>query len=135
MTRKYSGVLIIMIPILAAFVLTGCSPILGQPYSVNKEDFFHGDTPMFSPGPKGGVDRVDVTEGVDFTRYKMVIIDPVIFNFSSPAEYNALPPGALEKLRRDFRQAFTDALGGSSSVHIDGRNRLRQRDSTIDPTR
>ena len=116
MTRKCSGVLIIIISILAAFVLTGCSPILGQPYSLTKEDFFHGDTPMFSPGPKGGVDQVDVTQGVDFTRYKMVVIDPVIFNFSSPAQYNALPPGALEKLRRDFRQAFTDALGDAYPV-------------------
>jgi len=112
MTRRITGVVTIIISILAAVILIGCD----HPYSYKKVDFFHGDEPKFKPGPKGGVDQVALTEGVDFSRYKMVIIDPVSFNFSSVAEYNAIPPGALDNLRRDFRQAFTDALGNAYPI-------------------
>ncbi|UCD34185.1 MAG: DUF3313 domain-containing protein [Nitrospiraceae bacterium] len=111
MTRKGKGVGFI-ISILAAVVLTGCD----FPYTVRKADFFHGDEPRFKPGPAGGIDQVDITEGADFTRYKMVIIDPVLFQFSSPAQYNAIPRGALENLRRDFRRAFTEALADAYPV-------------------
>ena len=112
MTRKGTGVGVIIISILAAVILTGCD----FPYTVRKAEFFHGDEPQFRPGPKGGVDQVDVADGVDFTKYKMVILDPVLFQFSSPAQYNAIPRGALENLRRDFQQAFTTALANAYPV-------------------
>jgi hypothetical protein len=119
------NVFVIMIMIFALTIVTGCYT---PPYSPIKDQFFHGKKPEFKPGPEGGADLVEITEGVDFAKYKMIILDPPIFKFTSTAEYNAIPGNALSNLRKDFRRAFSDALGDAYPlVDIPNQNAMRLR--------
>ncbi len=82
----------------------------GEPYSLKPVEFYHGATPNFRPGPEGGVELVDIKEGVDFSKYKMIILDPPNFRFSSTAEYNAIPRNVLNDLRKEYLRIFGEAL-------------------------
>lgn len=76
-----------------------------------KVTFFHGGMPDFEPGPKGGVDLVDIKRGVDFSKYKLLIIAPIRMHFDSTAQYTSIPSDILRDLRADFHRALADALG------------------------
>ncbi len=79
-------------------------------YRIQSVEFFHGDKPKFRPGPEGGADLVDLKEGVDFSKYKMIILDPANVRFSSTAEYNAIPRNVLNDLRKEYLRIFGEAL-------------------------
>jgi hypothetical protein len=90
-------------------ITSGCDTRYTKP----TVEFFHEGQPSFRPGPPGGAESVAVTSGVDFAKYKMIILDPVIFKFGSAAQYNAIPQNVITDLRKDFRKAFADALGNA----------------------
>ncbi len=78
-----------------------------------KVEFFHGGYPDFKPGPQGGADLVEIKEGVDFKKYKIIILEPVSFRFESTDQYNSIPPRALQDMRDAFDKSFIDALKGA----------------------
>ena len=90
--------------------------------------FFHGGYPDFKPGPPGGADLVEIRKDIDFTKYQVVILDPVNFYFESTAQSNAISPQALRDLRKAFNETFADALKGAYPLSKQSRpNAMRVR--------
>ena len=96
-------IVFLLILCFALTVFIGCAK--------KKVVFFHGDMPNFEPGPKGGVDLVDIKKGVDFSLYKMILVDPLYMHFDSTDQYTAISSRELRDLRADFNRAIVDALG------------------------
>ena len=96
----------------ALLMLAGCD----FPYAVKGKGFFHGEEPKFQPGPPGGADLVEIRKDVDYSKYKTIMMDPVLFIFESGNQYNAISPEALKDLREAFNKAFTAALKGAYPI-------------------
>ncbi len=95
-------IVFLLILCFALTVFMGCA---------KKTTFFHGGMPNFEPGPEGGVDLVDIKRGVDFSKYKLLIIEPIRMHFDSTDQYTSIPSDILRDLRADFHRALADALG------------------------
>lgn len=80
-----------------------------------KQTGFLGDYPQFQPGPKGGADWVYLKEGVDFSKYKRIMIDQVVFFFKEDANYKGIHPGELQELSSAFLLEMTMALRGAGA--------------------
>jgi hypothetical protein len=104
-----SGLRIIYLLIVSTVVIIviGCA---------EKDPWFQGKYPHFKPGPEGGADLVEIKDGVDHAKYKFVIMDPVLFQYESVEQYNAIPPDIRKDLRDAFYSAFADALGNAYPI-------------------
>jgi len=80
-----------------------------------KDSWFHGNYPNFKPGPEGGADLVEIKDGVDYTKYKFIFMDPVSFLYESSTQYTAIAP-VREDLKKAFHSAITDALGDAYPI-------------------
>jgi hypothetical protein len=80
-----------------------------------KQTGFLGDYPEFQPGPKGGADWVYLKEGVDFSVYKRIMIDKVVFFFKEDAKYKGIHPEELQELSSAFLLEMTMALRGAGA--------------------
>lgn len=76
---------------------------------------FLEDYPDFKPGPEGGADMVYLKEGVDFSVYKRVMIDHVVFFFKDDAKYKGIHPEELQELSRAFHLEMAYALRGAGA--------------------
>lgn len=72
---------------------------------------FLDNYPEFESGPKGGVQLVYSKENVDFSVYKKIMLDHVVFYFKDDAKYKGINPDELKMLADAFHQAVVDALG------------------------
>ena len=101
--RSHTVLKIVFLLILcfALTVFLGCA---------EKVTFFHGGMPNFEPGPEGGVDLVDIKRGIDFSKYKFLIVEPRRMHFDSTDQYTSIPSDILRELRADFNRAIVDAL-------------------------
>jgi hypothetical protein len=70
---------------------------------------FLEDYPTFKKGKKG-VDMVYVKEGVDFKKYKRIMLDQVVFYFKKDSEYKGIQPDKIQELADAYNKAFIDAL-------------------------
>ena len=96
----------------ALIMLAGCETA----YTLKGDGFFHGEKPNFKPGPEGGADLVEIRKDVDYSKYKTIMMDPVLFIFESGSQYNAVSPEALSDLRKAFNKSFADALKGAYPI-------------------
>jgi hypothetical protein len=80
-----------------------------------KQSGFLGDYPQFEPGPKGGADWVYLKEGVDFSVYKRIMFDKVMFFFKEDANYKGIHPEELQELSSAFLLEMTMALRGAGA--------------------
>jgi hypothetical protein len=105
---KFTFVLII------CFSLTFSAGCAGTGKEI-KQSGFLGDYPQFQPGPKGGADWVYLKEGVDFSVYKRIMIDKVVFFFREDAKYKGIYPEELQELSSAFLLEMTMALRGAGA--------------------
>lgn len=62
-------------------------------------------------GPKGGADLVYIKEGVDFKKYKKIMIDQVVFYVSEDSEYKGIQPEEMKELADEFHKTFAEVVG------------------------
>jgi putative nucleotidyltransferase with HDIG domain len=65
---------------------------------------------VLEPGPPGVGKRRWLKPGVDFDRYKRVILDNVLFFFAPDSEYKGMDPQELKSLADAFKQQLVDSL-------------------------
>lgn len=74
---------------------------------------FLGDYSQLKPGPEGGVAKVYVKEGVDFTKYKKIMCDEVVFYFKEDAANKGISAEEMKELSDKFHRAFIDTVGNA----------------------
>jgi putative nucleotidyltransferase with HDIG domain len=62
------------------------------------------------PGPPGGVKWRWLKPGVDFSRYKRLMIDTVVFFFAPDSEYKGMDPQELKGIADAFRRQMVETL-------------------------
>jgi hypothetical protein len=62
------------------------------------------------PGPPGGVKWRWLKPGVDFSRYKRLMIDNVVFFFAPDSEYKGMDPQELKGIADVFRRQMVETL-------------------------
>lgn len=65
---------------------------------------------ILEPGPSGGAKMRWLKPGVDFARYKRVILDKVLFFFAPDSEYKGIDPQELKGLADAFKRQLVDSL-------------------------
>ncbi len=93
----------------------GCAAPATRYPVMQADSFFRGEFPDFKPGPEGGVDFVEMKEGVDYKKYKLIMIDPISFRLNAN-EYVRIDEQTFNDLRNAFHKAFVDALGDAYPV-------------------
>lgn len=61
-------------------------------------------------GPEGGAKLRWLNPGADFTKYKKVMLDSIIFFFSDDSEYKGMDPQQLKELADNFNQQLVNTL-------------------------
>ena len=62
------------------------------------------------PGGEGDARLLWIKPGVDFTKYKKVMVDYVIFAFSEDSEYKGIDADEMKKIADDASLAFVNAI-------------------------
>jgi len=62
------------------------------------------------PGPPGGAKMRWLKPGVDFSKYRRLMLDPVVFFFAPDSEYKGLDPQELKGLADAFKRRLVDSL-------------------------
>jgi hypothetical protein len=68
------------------------------------------------PGPKGGVNERWLKPGVDFAKYKKVMLDHVVFYFADDSENKAIDTSELGKMAEQCDLAIVNVLKDSHPV-------------------
>lgn len=71
---------------------------------------FLGNYPTFSEGPEG-VDMRYLKQGVDFKRYKKIMMDEVVFYFHTDSDYKGIHPSEIQELSDKFHSVFVNTFG------------------------
>ena len=65
---------------------------------------------VLEPGSVGGARMRWLKPGIDFTKYKRLMLDPVIFFFAADSEYKGMDPQELKELADLFNRQLKDSL-------------------------
>lgn len=65
---------------------------------------------LLQPGPKDGVKKRWVKQGVDLTKYKKVMMDSVVFFLAENSDYQGIDPQAMKELADKFDKIMLDAV-------------------------
>jgi hypothetical protein len=76
-----------------------------------KKSGFLSDYSGMKPGPKGGAAWIYFKEGVDFARYKKLMVDQVTFFLKNDAKYKGIQPEDINKLTEAFDNAVRENIG------------------------
>jgi putative nucleotidyltransferase with HDIG domain len=71
---------------------------------------------VLEPGPIGGARMRWIKPGIDFAKYKRVMLDPVIFFFAADSEYKGMDPQELKELADLFNRQLRDSLKGKYPI-------------------
>ena len=77
---------------------------------------FLGDYSHLTPGSKGQAAERYVKEGVDFKKYKKVMMDQVLFYLDEDAEDKGIDPNEMKELADKFHKAVVEALGDAYPI-------------------
>lgn len=81
------------------------------PAADTKYSGFLGDNyQLLEPGPKDGVKMRYLKPGVDFTKYKKLMIDQVTFFFADDSDYKGIDPTEMKELADEFNQKLINVL-------------------------
>lgn len=69
-----------------------------------------------APGPKDGVKMRWLKPGVDFGKYKKVMLDSVIFFYAKDSEYKGMDPQELKELADKFNLQIINALNDTYPI-------------------
>ncbi len=104
MVRKPLAVCIMLI---LALTVWGCS---------QKKTTYSGflkDYSGLQKGPEGGPDLVYKKPGVDFSKYKKVMVEPVVFYLKKDAEAKGIQPKVMAELEDAFEKEIVKELNGA----------------------
>jgi hypothetical protein len=76
-----------------------------------KHSGFLGDYSQLTPGSKGQLAERYIKDGVDFKKYKKVMMDQVMFYLNADAEDKGINPNEMKELADKFHKAVVEALG------------------------
>lgn len=71
------------------------------------------------PGPEGGVKMRWLKPGVDFSKYKKLMIDSVTFFFADDSEYKGIDPQLMKELADSFNLELLNTLKGTIPIVAD----------------
>jgi putative nucleotidyltransferase with HDIG domain len=71
---------------------------------------------LLEPGPPGGAKLRWLKPGIDFTAYKRLMLDRVVFFFDADSAYKGMDPAELKQLADGFHRRIADALAGAYPV-------------------
>lgn len=96
----------------AVMVVVGIMFVASSGFAADKKySGFLGDSySLLAPGPKDGAKERYVKPGIDFTMYKKLMIDSVIFYFADDSEYKGIDPNEMKELSDQFNQAILNAV-------------------------
>lgn len=98
--------LLFVVVIAFSLAATGCGKRQTATYSG-----FMGEYPIFKEGPEEGAELVYIKEGVDFTKYRKVLMDHVVIWFKKGADYEGIHTDELVEMSGAFHKAVVEALG------------------------
>lgn len=101
----FRRVLTVLIFMTIAVTLIGCAGTKKQTYSGFLESY-----PKFDKGP-GSIDQRYLKPGVDFSKYKKVMLDEVVFFFNTDSDYKGIHPTEIKKLSDTFNEVYVKELG------------------------
>ncbi len=97
---------------LKVFVLMSALLISFSVYaSEMKKSGFLGDYSEMKKGPKGGVEWVYIKEGIDFAKYKKLMVDQVTFFLKDDAKYKGIQLEDVKELTEAFDDAVRENIG------------------------
>ena len=121
---------------LASFVIscaTAGSPSKEAPAAPEKTGFLGDYYKNLKPGEKGQAKLRWIKPGVDFTKYKKVMVDYVVFAFADDSEYKGIDANEMKKIGDDASKALVDAIGEKFPVVSEpGPDVLRVRTAIVD---
>ncbi|HEY3277663.1 MAG TPA: DUF3313 domain-containing protein [Syntrophorhabdaceae bacterium] len=72
--------------------------------------FLGDDYKYLQPGPEGGAKMRWLKPGVDFSKYKKLMIDSVVFYFADDSDYKGIDPQFMKEMADKFNQVFVDTM-------------------------
>jgi hypothetical protein len=99
--------ILLMVLTVVAFLATviGCA---GRQEKINSG--FLGTYPSFEKGA-GNIDWRYLKPGIDFAKYKHVMMNEVVFYFDADADYKGIHPSEIKELSDAFHETFAQELG------------------------
>ncbi|MHB8111143.1 MAG: DUF3313 domain-containing protein [Syntrophorhabdaceae bacterium] len=76
--------------------------------------FLAGYYDNLKPGPEGGVKMRWLKPGIDFTKYRKLMLDSVVFYLSDDSEYKGIDPQDMKELADGFNKAVMDTMNDKS---------------------
>jgi hypothetical protein len=112
MKKSIRMALTIMICFAFALSAISCASI----QKPKKTGFLGGYYKDLMPGPKEGVKFRWMKPGADYTKYKKVMIDSVVFYFAPDSEDKGIDPEVMKELSDAFHQDLVDAVKDKYSI-------------------
>lgn len=98
---------LVIVAVIMVGMLMGCAT--KQPEKQARSGFLN-DYPNFSEAPDGKGERY-LKPGVDFTKYKRIMMDEVVFFFNSDADYKGIHPSEIQSITETFHEVFVKKFG------------------------
>ncbi|MCU0576026.1 MAG: DUF3313 domain-containing protein [Desulfobacterota bacterium] len=112
MKKSLRSALAIMICFAFALSATSCASVQ-KPKQTGFLGEYYKD---LKPGPKEGVKFRWIKPGTDFSKYKKMMIDPVVFYFAPDSEDKGIDPEVMKELGDIFNQNIMDAVTDKSTI-------------------
>jgi len=99
--------LVMVVLVIMISMLIGC--VSSQPKKQSYSGFLT-DYPTFSKGA-ADIDQRYLKPGVDFRKYKKVMMDEVVFFFKTDSDYHGIHPSEIQDLSKKFHSIYIKTLG------------------------
>lgn len=80
------------------------------------KNFLGGYYDLLQPGPKGGVKKRWLKPGVNFLKYKKVMLDSVVFYLAKNSDYQGIDPQEMKELADKFNKTMVDAIQDKTRI-------------------
>jgi len=111
MKRALKAVILVLMGFILVTSIISCASTSGSKSS--RSTFLGEYAKNLQPGPKGGAKERWFKPGVNFAKYKKVILEHVVFFFDETSENKAIDTSELDDLAKKCDLALVNALQGS----------------------
>jgi len=80
------------------------------------KNFLGGYYDLLQPGPKDGVKKRWLKPGVNYHKYKKVMLDSVVFYLAKNSDYQGIDPQAMKDLADKFNKTVVDAIKDKTPI-------------------
>lgn len=78
--------------------------------------FLGDDYKYLQPGPEGGAKMRWLKPGVDFSKYKKLMIDSVVFYLADESDYKGIDPVFMKEMADKFNAVFVETMKDSYPI-------------------